>query len=567
MILFVGILLISLTFWFSLRSTNKSDAETIYTNAKIYTVDPSNPWAEAMAISDGRLIGVGKAAEIASLRAKKTRVIDLEGQMIMPGIHDMHAHPVVAGIRHLYHCKFSPSDFDEALKAIMRCVDETSDGDWIKGGMWSSDFFPDDRTPKDILDDASTTHPIFFNDITNHSAWLNSAAMRELGITAETKDPPGGSIERDPSTGEATGLLLETAASLYGAQVPMESIPQVYKALRWSFGAMTTHGITSVKEAVTPLPLVQIYKGMNLFGKLDARVTTCLSWGGNFGVPKNKTLAFLAKNKGKTSDMLNTGCVKIILDGVPPFYTAALLEPYAPSKEHGDNYRGSLIFEAQELTKDVIALDATGATIKIHATGDRSLRIALDAFEAARRTNGDKGQIHEIAHAQMIHDDDLHRFNSLNVAADMSPILWHPQDYNDKSALGDRTEFWPFRNLLAAGAHVIYGSDWPAMAPSPNPWPGIEAMVTRRDPYGRLQGSVWADQAISLEDAIRIVTLNGAVSARTANRTGSLEVGKAADFIVLDQNIFEVPVESVSDTQVLKTVIDGKVAYERSSAR
>jgi len=218
-----------------------------------------------------------------------------------------------------------------------------------------------------------------------------------------------------------------------------------------------------------------------------------------------------------------------MLDGIPPTYTAALLEPYEPSEAFGDNWTGKLMLSPEELATDVTKLDAMGLTIKIHATGDRSLRVALDAFEAARKANGDSGLIHEVSHAEIIHKDDIPRFAELNVAAEMCPILWYPiPGLNWELWLGPhRSKVWPVKTLVESGALVIYGSDWPV-------------------------------QAVDLATTIRIFTHNGAIANKVGNSSGSLETGKDADFIVLDRNIFEVPIADVGETVVLMTVVGGK---------
>ena len=204
-------------------------------------------------------------------------------------------------------------------------------------------------------------------------------------------------------------------------------------------------------------------------------------------------------------------------------------------------------------------------TVKIHATGDRSARVALDAFEAARSANGPSDRIHEVSHAELIHPDDIPRFAELGVAAEMCPILWYPSPLVAamEKVLGPERgrKLWPTKTLLESGALVIYGSDWPSVVPDPNPWPGIEAFVTRRDPYGVHEGSLWPEQAIDLAAALQIVTRNGAVAARQADRSGSIEVGKVAGFIVLDRNLFEIPIEQVSETRVLQTVVGGETVY------
>lgn len=264
------------------------------------------------------------------------------------------------------------------------------------------------------------------------------------------------------------------------------------------------------------------------------------------------------------SDKIDTDFAKIMLDGIPPTYTAAVLEPYAPSKAFGDDWRGKLMHTPEDLAADVTTLDAKGLTIKIHATGDRSVRVALDAFASARKANGDSGLIHEVSHAARIHADDIPRFAELNVAAEMCPILWYPIPGLDWESLlgpgGSRN--WPVKSLTEAGALVIYGSDWPVV-PTPNPWPGIESMVTRSDPAGTSDETLWPEQAVDLGTVLRIFTMNGAIANKVGDSSGSLEIGKDADFIVLDRNVFEVPISDVGETRVLLSVVGGKTVVDK----
>jgi predicted amidohydrolase YtcJ len=255
-----------------------------------------------------------------------------------------------------------------------------------------------------------------------------------------------------------------------------------------------------------------------------------------------------------------------MLDGIPPSQTAAILEPYVQDARHAEPHRGYLTIEPAQLIEDVVRMDAQGLTVKIHATGDRSARLALDAFEAARKANHHLNLRHEISHAEMISPEDLPRFKALNVTAEMSPILWYPSPLHAamETVLGKERagRFWPVKSLVDSGALVIYGSDWPSVVPSPSPWPGIEAMITRRDPYGVHAGVLNPAEAEDLATTLRIFTRNGAEALYTQDSTGSIEVGKSADFIVLDRNVFDIPPEQISDTKVLRTVFRGRTVHE-----
>ncbi|MGA1742057.1 MAG: amidohydrolase [Pseudohongiellaceae bacterium] len=537
-------------------------ADEIYTNARIYTVNEDEPWVEAMAIRNGEILALGSVEDIEVLAGPNTLTTDLAGRMVMPGIHDTHAHPVDAGINELYECSFRTTNVEEALATIQGCVTEAEPGEWITGGQWFDSYFAEGILPKSILDEAAPENPVFFMDWSVHNAWLNSRALDLLAISDETPDPNGGAIIRDLNTGEATGILLDNAAYNYKKAVDEYTTENYKAAISWAIDQMVQVGITTYKDALTIADSLAAYVDLDQQDELKVRVKTSLAWKSAWSDSHEIELAVIANRSEHTSEFLDTDFIKIMLDGIPPTYTSALIEPYMPSEAYGDDYRGYTMFEADELIEDVVWLDAQGLTVKIHATGDASVRMALNAFAAARETNGETGLIHEVSHAEMIHPDDLLRFNELNVAPEMGPNLWYPAALGDlRPLLGEgRHLFWQPKSLGESGALVIYGSDWPVV-PSANPWPGIEAMVTRMDPSGQDPTVGWTEEAVDLATAIRIFTINGAIANKDANVSGNLLPGKKADFIVLDRNIFEVPITDVGETQVLLTVVNGEHVY------
>ena len=537
-------------------------ADEIYTGGQIYTLDETSPWVEAIAVKDGEILAVGSNDEILAMAGPDSSLSDLGGRMVMPGIHDTHAHPVDAGITELYECSFRTTNVEEALAIIQACVTEAEPGEWITGGQWFDSYFTEGVLPKTILDEAAPDNPVFFMDWSVHNAWLNSRALELLTIDNDTLDPNGGAIIRELNTGEATGILLDNAAYNYKKEVDEYTTDDYKAALRWSIDQMIQVGITTYKDALTITDSLAAYVELDQQGELKARVKTSLAWKSAWSESHEAELSTIANRADHTSEYLDTDFIKIMLDGIPPTYTAALIDPYMPSEAFGDDYRGYTMLGADELIQDVVGLDAQGLTVKIHATGDASVRMALNAFEAARNTNGDSGLIHEVSHAEMIHPDDLQRFNELNVAPEMGPNLWYPAALGDlRPLLGEgRHLFWQINSLYESGAHVIYGSDWPVV-PSPNPWTGIEAMVTRMDPTGQDPTVGWIDESVDLATAIKIFTINSAIANKDGDSSGSLVPGKNADFIVLDRNIFEVPIEDVSETQVLLTVVGGKHVY------
>jgi predicted amidohydrolase YtcJ len=534
-------------------------ADAVYVNAKVYTVSAGGGWTNAMAVADGKIIALGSDADMEKYTGEGTEVHNLQGRMVMPGIHDTHNHPSDAGVGKTIECSFLEVTLVGAIAAMQDCLQDLPEGEWLRGGQWNDGLFVgDNRMPKEILDEVAPNHPVFLMDWSVHNAWVNSAALEFFGIDDGTPDPSGGVIVRDLETGEATGILLDNAAYNSRGMLPEYSLEQRTNALSWAVDQIAAQGITTFKEAIVTTSSLEAYKALEQQGGLPLNVKTSLTWKSAWAKSHDDEIALIDSRADLASDRIDTNFSKIMLDGIPPTYTAAMLEPYVANEAFGDEWTGKLMFEPEELRDDVVGLDAKDISVKIHATGDRSARTALDAFEAARRVNGDSGPIHEVSHAELIHPDDIPRFAELNVAAEMCPILWYPIPGLDWAAwLGPDRKVWPVKNLVESGALVIYGSDWPVV-PTVNPWPGIESMVTRADPTGASDETLWPEQAVDLATAIQIFTLNGAIANDVGERSGSLEVGKDADFIVLDRNIFEVPITDVGETVVLMSVVGGR---------
>lgn len=543
-------------------------ADTIYTNGNIYTINAAAPRAEALAVVDGHLAAVGSTEDVMRLRGEATVIRDLRGHMVMPGIHDTHMHPYDAGIGSQVECAIPPTQLSTALGLLRKCLKSIPQGEWLRGSQWHESFFSSDlatgKLPREILDEIAPKNPVFLMDWTVHNAWVNSSALKLLNIDSQTQDPSGGVIARDSDTGEATGILMDNAA--YNAQrlLPEYSIAVRSRAMRWSLETIAKYGVTTIRDALTTSREMEVYQAFSAQKSLPIRVKTSLSWKSAWANSHEEELALIADRRSLEKGLIATDFAKIMLDGVPISYTSALLEPYAPSEAFGDEHLGELMHDPQQLKEDVTWLDQQGITVKIHATGDRAARVALDAIEAARKANGDSGLIHEISHAETIHRDDLPRFNELNVAAEMCPILWYPipgLDFSKWLGDGERQKVWPIKTMGDSGALVIYGSDWPVV-PTPNPWPGIESMVTRSDPSAKEIKPDWPEQAVSLKTALQIFTLNGAIANKVGDSSGSLEVGKDADFIILDRNLFDIPITDVGETQMLMSVVGGTVIVD-----
>jgi predicted amidohydrolase YtcJ len=539
-------------------------ADAVYRGGRIYTVDAARSWAEAVAISNGRFVAVGSDAEIAAYVGPNTRVVDLAGRMAMPGIHDMHAHPVQGGFQELVECSFPfTTPLDEVVERVRACAAKTPKGAWIRGGQWAAETLETDRPPtRARLDAAAPDHPVFLIDSTYHNAWVNSRALALLGIDAKTPDPGGGVIVRDAS-GAPTGVLIDNAAYHAMKRLPVNTPEQYQAAIRWAVAKMNALGVVAMKDALADGHATRAYAALDRAGKLDMRVGTSRPWRASWTESEADEARNLENWREDETARVRTGFAKIFVDGIPPTRTAAMLEPYAPDPKHAAGFKGALQHSPADLNAALVKLDALGLTVKMHATGDAALRAGLDAIAAARKANGDSGLRHEIAHAELASPPDVPRFARLGAIAELSPILWYPTPLVQVMAevIGREraNRFWPIKTLRDAGALLVYGSDWPSVVPTPSPWPGIEAMVTRRDPYGEEPGSLGPEQAIPLADALAIFTRNGASALRMEKESGSIEVGKSADLIVLDRNLFEIPPEEISDTRVLETVFEGRV--------
>jgi predicted amidohydrolase YtcJ len=543
-------------------------ADVVLMNGRIYTVDPARPWAEAVAIRDGRYVYVGTAKGARAYVGRGTKRIDLGGAFAMPGLTDAHVHPVMGSLTALYECNFPfTATPDEVVKTLAACVAKVPAGTWIRGGQWDSGFFERFRieSPKQFLDAISDRHPIVLNDDSLHNVWVNTRAIAAAKLDANSPDPAGGKIVRG-ADGEPNGLMLETAARLYLTIVPPFTPEQHQAAVREVVHRANAYGLTSLKDAGAYESYAAAYQAVDRAGDLTLNVATCLRTPYGARTEPLDYAALEAQRDRYRSTHVHTAFVKIFMDGVPtPARTAAMLAPYLPDAAHGANYTGDAHLATRVLAHDLVELDRRGFTVKMHSAGDRSVRMALDAIEAARKANGDSGLRHELAHAGYIDPADIPRFAQLNAVADYSPILWHPSPIIAAivSALGNRAyHYWPTRSLLDAKAPMLAGSDWPAAVPDQNPWVGVEALVTRRDPRGKTALALWPEEAISLDEALRLYTLESAKALRLERTTGSIEVGKSADFVVLDRNLFEVPIEDVGDTQVRSTWFEGKLVYE-----
>ncbi len=548
-------------------------ADLVIHNGRILTMQEEQPIRSAIAVKDGRIVYVGDGRDIAAHRTPETVMLDLQGGFAMPALHDAHVHPVRGGLKSLYECNFPFSATPaQVADAVSRCVAEQPDALWIRGGQWDSGFF--DRfsvaSPRRFLDAVSADKAVFLNDDSNHNGWLNSRALELLGIDRHTPDPDDGQILRD-AEGVPTGVLLEGAEQAAADKLPDWTAEQFLQAARRAQALANSHGIVGLKDANALPEYVVAYHRLAIAGELNAYVAASLQT--PYGA-RDQDLDFDAldaQRRRYRAGLLSTEHVKLFLDGVPtPSRTAAMLEDYLPEPRTEHTHNGKLHLSPERLQKDLRELDARGYTVKLHAAGDRSVREALNAVAAARQANPDSTLRHEIAHAGYIDPEDIPRFRQLGAVADLSPYLWHPSSIIDAviSAVGPQRgpKYWPIRSLLEAQAPVLAGSDWPAAVESINPWPGIEAMVTRAHPAQARDDYLWREQGIPLSQALGIMTRDGARANGVSHRSGVIRTGMSADIIVLDRDLLRIDPREIGETRVLKTLFRGKLVYEESAS-
>lgn len=549
-------------------------AELVFTNGRIYTLDRKRPWASAIAVKGGRIIAVGEGADVAALTGASTRVVDLKGAMMMPGIVDVHAHLMMGGIAELFELRFPPtSSFETLIARVGEAAAKAPKGSWIIGGQWGSDLLPKLNTLEALaaLDRASDGRPVMLRDDTYHNRWVNSVALALTGLSAASADPEKGSIGRDAATGALTGMMIETAAGIIERTIALSghyTDEMGRTAMARSIATLNSYGVTAFLDAAAMQPVLAALKGLDDRGELTAWSVSAMPAvepSFMFGIAGDELIAL---RENYRSAHAKPDFVKIFLDGVPGARTAAFHEPYVEDAVVGCCFRGSTIVTVPELIRWVGKCEKLGLGVKIHCAGDAAVSQALDAIDVVRSFNRPTKVMHHIAHASYIAPEDISRFAELGVVADLSPFLWYPTSFLEghKQTMGEARalRFWPNKDLLAAGALLAGGSDWPVM-PNPDPWDGIEGLVTRRNPSGEFPGAaLWPEQAIDVATALEIFTINSARAIGLGDAVGSIETGKSADLIVLDRNVLETSADDLADTKVLTTWFEGRVVYERA---
>ena len=542
------------------------DAELLMLNGKVYTVNHEQSWAEAIAITDGRIIWVGNSEEANQWQGEGTRTIDLGGKMVLPGFQDIHIHPVHSGVSYQQCALFDVEGVELLQQRIKQCA-ESEPGEWIRGGGWLvTNFAPSGLPDKKLLDEIVPDRPVALKSSDGHSMWVNSLALELAGINADTQDPAGGRIDRYPNSTEPSGSLQETSAmNLVHIVEPELTQKELEAGLAYSRDHLHSLGITAVQDAMLKLTPGDAYFGLPAYlaleerGELNLHVINAMYWQNDISL-EEQLPAFL-KARDESTPYIHNTAIKIWQDGVIETETAALLEPYL---NRGDQFVGELLNEPAVLNEAVAALDAAGFQIHFHAIGDRAIRSAFDSIQAAREANGKHDNRHHISHIQLFSPEDIPRFAELDLVANFQP-LWAIEDgyITDLTIprIGEeRGKFlYPIGSVQRTGARVAFGSDW--YVTSANPLDGIEAAVTRLDPDGKTDEPLGENEEINLAQAIENYTLNSAYVNFLDVDTGSIEIGKLADIIVLDRNLFDVPASEINQVRVIATLFRGELVF------
>jgi len=543
-------------------------ADTVYTNGKIYTVDEARPWAEAVAIKDGKFMVVGSNEDVAAVTGETTDAVDLSGAFAMPGIQDAHIHPSTGGAnidRATGGFVFSETMTRDEIQAALAEYAEANPGDgWIKGMKWGTGSFPGGRPRKDLIDEIVSDRPVFLLDETNHNAVVNSKGLEVAGITADTPQPQGGVIEMDPETGEPTGYLAEWGMFPVTKLLPQPTFEQVRLSIELSLEDIHSYGIVALKDVSASRNSYAAYKALDDEGKLNYRVDVAIIMAGSLNEEPEAFEAVADREQYRTR-LVDPSNVKYVADGTPLSGTSIFLEPYANDPEN----HGFWLMRDEDV-EAIPGLIADDLNVTIHSIGDGTTRRIIDIIEQAREEHPEMTRPVQIAHPMFVTPHDMKRMKDLNIVAEISPTMhwWTPITKLLIDVLGEEraNKTLPVADLLRAGVLVAYGSDWPAGTLTANPWRILEGVMTRQNPEGDYPGELLGEP-ISLEDTIKIFTLNSAIAMEHGDITGSIEVGKYADMIVLDQNLFELVeagrADKISETLVARTLFEGEVVFDR----
>ncbi len=583
----VLVLLLSLVIVGCSGNANQT-ADLVLTNGYIYTEDENQSLAEAVAVKDGTIIFVGTAEEVADFVGDKTEVLDLEGRMVMPSFFEGHGH-AQAGTELVFSCDIAEGkNLEEYLSIIEAFMKENPDATAIKGSGWVDPVFgaagPNKKDLDDICNRLGMDIPIALYDGGHHSLWVNSKALEIGNITADTPNPSANSIiQHDAVTGEPSGVLREGAAELVMGELPDYSVEEYEEGILFYQAMANSLGYTGSFDALLPVGgnAIEAYKNLAKDGKLTMRIRGAYATdpGADYGEQLAKFVE--AQPNDNAGDLFQMTNIKFFMDGVIEGTTAYLEEPYAEGAEQPADYRSEPLWQPDILNKAFAESEKAGFQIHVHAIGDAAVSEALDAFAYAEEQNSADDYRNGITHVQLVNDQDYERFEKLGIIAVPNPYWAEKDDYYYELQLPflglERAEKeYPIQSFLDHNVTIVSASDFPVTNP-PDPLQAIELGVTRTTPDVLLpyvaanpedpkyKEPLWPEEKASLEDMIESTTYNGAYAYFLEDVCGSIVVGKSADLVILDQNLFEINSSEISKSKVLLTMFEGEKVYQDDS--
>ncbi len=543
------------------RDEANGPVDLIITNGRVYT-GQDGEMAEAVAVRGNKILRVGSNRDVKRMRRPQTVTIDAHGASVLPGFNDAHAHMVPAGLALSHIDLVDATTLEEIQDAIGAYATAHPELAWVRGRGWYYEPFPGGMPTRQQLDVLVPDRPAYLTAYDGHTGWANSAALQLAGITRRTPNPANGTIVKDAWSGEPTGVLKESAMELMRRVMPQATREDRLAAVREATAVAHRYGVTSVQNAGGDADDLALYGAMREAGELNVRIYTALS--ATPGLTEADIDQFdRVRAQFPDDPLLKTGAIKLMLDGVVETHTAALLEPYA---DRGTT--GQLNYTPADLTRIVTLLDRRGWQVLIHAIGDRAVRVALDAFEAAAAANpaSTVERRHRIEHIETIDPIDVPRFAALGVIASQQPFhgspdqleLWTTRLGRERADRG-----WMATTLRANGARVVFGSDWPVV--SVDPRFGLHVAATRTAPHGQPEGGFVPAERMPLASAIDAYTAAGAYASFDEQRKGTLKAGMLADIVILTSDVFEEEARLL-DAEVATTIFDGRVVYDREHA-
>ncbi len=532
--------------------------DMVIMNAKIYTVDPQKPQAQAVAIKDGKITAIGSMDDIETLITTDSKVIDAQGKLVLPGFNDAHVHFISGGQALLELDLTGCKSVEEIQSRLIAVVQETPQGEWITGRGWDHTLFNNGEWPdKSILDAVTTAHPVFIRRIDGHVGLANSTALLLAELSKDTAVPDGGDMALG-ADGTPTGILKESAMGLISKHIPEYSAAQTERALRTALKEAARLGVTSIQDN-SGIETMKLYHQFLLNNELTVRITEWM----DFDLTNNAANLLRQKEKYEklaSPDVLRVGVLKGFVDGTLGSRTAYFFVPY----DDNPNTVGLPQYSQAELDRMVQIADSLGMQVGLHCIGSRANWMALTAYAKAQKKNGSKDIRHRLEHAQVLRLRDIPKLAEYKVIASMQPthctsdLRWAEKRIGRKRAMGA----YAWRRILQADGQIAFGTDWP-VEPL-DPMRGLYSAVTRKNiESGEPDGGWFPDQCLTIEEAIYCYTMGSTYAEHQENVKGSITPGKLADLVILEKDILTVQPKEILNTTVDMTILNGKIIYNR----